>query len=167
MNETFTRRIFLFMLIILPFYLSVSLYFLDKKYFLCPIEYKEDLIIRDDKRGDGYFGAKRNGQRIHSGIDFLAQIDTLVLASRSGKVISARENKGMGKYIIIQHPHNFITLYGHLLAIYVAKNEFVRQGQVIARVGKTGNAKFRDIQPHLHFEIKKNGIPQNPLEYLE
>jgi murein DD-endopeptidase MepM/ murein hydrolase activator NlpD len=161
------KKIFLLLLITLPLYLSISLYFLDKKYFLCPIEYKWDLVIRCDGRGDGFFGAKRNGQRMHTGIDLLAQINTPVLASRSGKVISATQNKGMGKYIIIRHPNNFITIYGHLLAIYVVKNEFVRQGQVIARVGKTGNANFRDVQPHLHFEIRKDGIPQDPLEYLE
>jgi len=73
----------------------------------------------------------------------------------------------MGNFIIIRHPGNIITMYGHLFRIYVNKNAFVRQGEVIGSVGKTGNANYRDIQPHLHFEIRKNGVPQDPLEYIE
>jgi len=104
---------------------------------------------------------------VHEGIDLFAEIGSPVLACRSGRIIAARKNRGMGNYIIIRHPGNIITVYGHLFRIYVYKNAFVRQGQVIGSVGKTGNANYRDIQPHLHFEIRKNGIPQDPLVYLE
>jgi len=161
------RKIWFFLLIILPIYFLISLYFLDKNYFLCPVEYERDIVVRCDSRGDGFFGADRNGSRTHQGIDLLAKIDTPVLTSRSGRVIAVKQNRGMGKYVIIQHAGNIRTIYGHLSEIYVTHNEFVRQGQIIGRVGKTGNANFRDIQPHLHFEIRKAGIPQDPLEYLE
>lgn len=154
------------LLIILSIYLVVSLYFLDKVYFLCPIEYKGDIIIRSDSYGDGSFAANRRGRRAHQGIDLFAPIDTPVLASCSGRVVAARENNGMGKYIIIRHRDNIITLYGHLSKSYVTQNQFVRQGQVIGGVGKTGNANLRAIQPHLHFEVRRNGIPQEPLNYL-
>jgi len=161
------KKILLFSLIILPIYLFITLYFLDKHYFICPIEYKRDIVIRNDRYGEGFFAANRKGSRIHEGVDLFAEIGTPVLAARSGRVISANKNHGMGKYVVIRHPDSIITIYGHLSKIYVSKNEFVKQGQVIGNVGKTGNANFRDIQPHLHFEARKNGIPQDPLEYLE
>ena len=161
------KKSLLFLLIVLPIFLLISLYFLDKQYFICPIEYKRDIVIRSDRRGDGLFAANRNGRRVHEGIDLFAAIGTPVLASRSGRVIAAKKNQGMGKYVIIKHPDSIVTIYGHLSKIYVGKNQFVQQGQIIGSVGKTGNANFRDIQPHLHFEVRKNGIPQDPLEYLE
>lgn len=148
-------------------YLWVSLYFLDRVYFLCPIEYKGDVLVRYDSRGGGSFGSPRGGNRLHQGLDLLAKIGTGVLASRTGKVITVAKDNGMGNYIIIKHPHNFITLYGHLQQIYVTKNQWLRQGQVIATVGNTGNARYQGIQAHLHFEIRKNGIPQDPIEHLQ
>jgi murein DD-endopeptidase MepM/ murein hydrolase activator NlpD len=161
------KKILLFLLILLPIYLLVSLYFLDKDYFLCPIEYKRDVLIRSDSRGDGFFAAERSGRRLHNGIDLFAEIGTPVMASRSGIVIAAKHTRGMGNYVIIRHPGNIITIYGHLLRIYISQNNFVRQGEVIGAVGKTGNANYRDILPHLHFEVRKDGIPEDPLEYLE
>ena len=151
----------------MPVYLAVSLYFLDKNYFICPIEYKGDAVIRCDSKGEGFFAAKRNGNKLHEGADFFAEIGSPVLAARSGRVIAARRSKGMGNFVVIRHPGNIITTYGHLQRIYVHKNAFVRQGEIIAAVGKTGNANYRAIQPHLHFEVRKNGVPQDPLEYLE
>lgn len=161
------KRALLFLLIIFLIYLLISLYFLDKDYFLCPIEYERDIVIRSDKRGNGFFAASRNDNRLHQGIDLLAKIGTPVVACRSGKVIAAKYNQGMGKHLIIRHPGNLTTLYGHLSEIYVLKDRFVRQGEIIGAVGKTGNANFYNIQPHLHFEIRKNNIAQDPLEYLE
>jgi len=161
------KKILLFLFIILPIYFLTSLYFLDKDYFLCPIEYKRDIIIRSDNRGNGFFGAERNGKRIHQGLDLFAEIGTPVLASRSGRVVAAAQNNGIGKFVIIKHPDSIATIYGHLSEIFVKKNQFVRQGEIIGSVGKTGNANFRDIQPHLHFEVRGNGVPQDPLEYLE
>jgi len=59
------------------------------------------------------------------------------------------------------------TLYGHLARIDVADGCFVRQGQAVGRVGKTGNADHPDMQAHLHFEVKKDEVYLDPLEYLE
>jgi len=157
------RKILLFLLIILPIYLLVSLYFIDKEYFVCPIDYKRDILIRCDSRGEGFFAASRRGNRFHEGIDLFAQIGSPVRAVRSGRVINANSNKGMGNYVIIRHPDNLITIYGHLSSIDVSQNEFVRQDEIIGRVGKTGNANYPNIQPHLHFEVRKNGIPRDPL----
>ncbi|TRZ95373.1 M23 family metallopeptidase [bacterium] len=159
------KTIFLFLILFL-FFVAVGIYFLDKDPFLCPIEYAKDILIRSDAYGEGLFAASRRGNRLHNGIDLLAEIGSPVLASRSGIVIAVTNSPGMGNYVILCHTRNITTIYGHLNAIYVVKGGFVRQGQVIASVGKTGNANARGILPHLHFEVRKSGIPQDPLEYL-
>jgi murein DD-endopeptidase MepM/ murein hydrolase activator NlpD len=161
------KKILVFLLIFLPVYLLASLYFLDKSYFICPIEYKSDILIRRDSRGDGFFAAERSGNRLHNGIDLFAEIGTPVMASRSGIVVAAKQSRGMGNYVIIRHPGNIVTIYSHLSRIYVARNNLVRQGEVIGAVGKTGNANYRAILPHLHFEVRRGGIPEDPLQYLE
>jgi len=160
------KKILLIILIVTAVFVFLGLARMDKQYFICPVEYNNDIIIRNDNRGDGLFAAQRSGNRMHQGIDLLADVGTPVLTARSGKVISATRNRGMGKYVIVRHRGNIITIYGHLSEIYVHKNEYVRQGQIIGSVGKTGNARPADMLPHLHFEIRKNGIPQDPLEYI-
>ncbi|MDP2940959.1 MAG: M23 family metallopeptidase [Candidatus Omnitrophota bacterium] len=157
-------------LILLIFFLAsalVVLYFIDSRRFICPIKYQNDILIRSDGRGDGVFAAERSGRRLHEGLDLYAPLGTPIFACRSGRVSSAKENHGMGKYVVLRHSGGFITIYGHLSQIAVAKNQFVRRGQMIGLVGKTGNADYRDIQPHLHFEVRKGGVPVDPLEYLE
>jgi len=161
------KKIFLLSLIILPICLFATIYFLDKVSFLCPIEYKSDIVIRCDSMGDGFFSASRNGNRRHAGIDLLAQAGTPVRASRLGIVTAASQNRGMGKYVTIKHLQGLTTIYGHLSQISVRKNSFVRQGDIIGMVGKTGNANSRSILPHLHFEVRKDGVPVDPLPYLE
>jgi len=161
------RKILLISLLILAVYAAINYYFSDKYYFICPINYNGNIIVRSDSRGDGFFGSSRNGNRMHQGIDLYAPIDTPVLAVRSGIVTAAKKSRGMGNYVIIRHSFNISSIYGHLSQILVTKNQIVRQGHIIGTVGKTGNAKSPGIQPHLHFEIRKNGIPQEPLKYLE
>lgn len=161
------KKALLILLFIVSGYYVISFYFIDKYYFLSPINYSGDFIIRSDIRGDGFFGSHRNGSRTHQGIDLFAEVGTPVLAARSGIVIQAKSSRGMGNYVIIRHSLKLATIYGHLSWINVSRNQFIRQGHIIGSVGKTGNANYRDIQPHLHFEVKKNGIPQDPLGYLE
>jgi murein DD-endopeptidase MepM/ murein hydrolase activator NlpD len=161
------KKTLLFLLIILPIFIILILYFISACTFACPIKYRNGIIVRSDARGDGFFGSERNGNRFHEGVDLLAEVGTPVLAAASGKVIAAKRTKGMGKFVIIRHPRGISTLYGHLSEICVRKGQFVRQGQIIGRVGKTGNANYRNIQPHLHFEVMKDRVPQDPLEYLE
>ncbi|MDD5156280.1 MAG: M23 family metallopeptidase [Candidatus Omnitrophica bacterium] len=162
------KKLLLFLLLFLAAYLSASLYFSDKKYFLCPIKYSGDILVRSDSQGDGFFGAARNGNRTHRGLDLLAEVGAPVFASRLGMVVvSTNERNGMGRYVIIRHLGNLTTLYGHLSEVYVHKYQLVRQGALIGRTGKTGNARSRAMQPHLHFEVKKNGVPQDPMDYLK
>jgi murein DD-endopeptidase MepM/ murein hydrolase activator NlpD len=161
------KKALLILFALLPPYFVSSLYFLDKHSFICPIEYKREFVIRCDLRGDGFFAASRNGKRIHQGLDLVAQVGTPVLAVRSGKASVFNQANGMGNYVIIRHAENISTLYGHLSKVYVKNNSILRQGQVLGAAGKTGNANYSDIQAHLHFEVRVNGVAQDPLEYLE
>lgn len=143
-----------------------SCYFLDKNSFLSPIAYSTNIPIREDVFGEGDFGAKRSGRRLHLGVDILAKIGEPVCAAKCGLVINAENNRGMGNYVEILHRGGLVTIYGHLSQIDVYQGQRVCQGQRIGAVGKTGNAKNRLILPHLHFEVRKFGIPQDPILYL-
>ncbi len=98
----------------------------------------------------------------HAGIDLTAAYGTPIRAARSGRVISCGWNGGLGKTVILRHDMGFQTVYGHCSHIRVKKNQYVKKGQVIASVGKTGQA----TGPHLHFEVRKQGRSVNPLRYL-
>jgi murein DD-endopeptidase MepM/ murein hydrolase activator NlpD len=161
------KKILLFLLITVIVFVSTGILFLYKERFISPIVYQKDWIIRNDGRGNGYFGTHRSGRRTHQGVDLLAEIGTPILASRSGIVTSAKQIRGMGKYVVIKHFGGYITLYGHLSAIYVHKGQIIFRGKIIGLVGKTGNANYRNILPHVHFELRKNGVPQDPLYYLD
>jgi len=161
------RKIPLILLIVLSISLLAGFTAFKRSRFICPVKYKDEILIRCDGRGDGFFAAGRRGGRLHNGVDLYARVGTPVYASRYGRVIAAKRNRGMGKYVIIRHWGGYTSVYGHLAKIYVRKNQLVRQGRIIGTVGKTGNARYRGIQPHLHFEIKRKGIPQDPLDYIQ
>lgn len=156
-------------LVIFIFYLAHELYYLDKAYFFCPVEYKQDtIIIRHDSYGNGNFLSNRSGNRKHNGIDLQARSGSAVYAVRSGKVIRAQFHPGMGNFIEISHsPQGYVTVYGHLSKIGVRPGQRLRQAQKIGEVGKTGNANHRGVIPHLHFEIRKDNVPLDPMKFIE
>lgn len=123
--------------------------------------------IRNDAFGEGEFGAKRSNGRSHAGIDILAPVGTPVFASKSGTAFCGNVPAGYGKYVMIYHPDGYVTLYGHLSAWALVSPQKVRRGDLIGFVGKTGNAQNREMQPHLHFEIKKEGEPLDPDKLLK
>lgn len=138
----------------------------DVKPFVSPIRYTGKVQIRNDSYGDGHFGAPRSRGRTHKGLDICAPLYSEVIAPMGGRVEAGFSKDGMGKYIIIKHPGDHVTLYGHLSKWCVKRRQRIRQGTVIGYVGKTGNAKYKGINPHLHFEIRKNGNYIDPLLFL-
>ncbi|HBE77662.1 MAG TPA: hypothetical protein DDW65_07725 [Firmicutes bacterium] len=98
----------------------------------------------------------------HTGIDIAAEYGTPIMAADSGIVIFAGFNGGYGKMLLIDHGSGFSTLYGHTSVLLVDKGQTVVKGQIVAKIGTTGLS----TGPHLHFEIRKNGTPVNPLDYL-
>ncbi|MBN1872297.1 MAG: M23 family metallopeptidase [Candidatus Omnitrophica bacterium] len=137
----------------------------DKVPFLAPVAQKE-LQIRNDNYGNGHFGARRSGGRTHRGIDISAPLGIQVTASKGGRVITAYQKHGMGMYVIINHPKKLSTLYGHLSKVLVKNNAKVKQGEVIGLVGKTGNANYRQMKTHLHFEVRDDGEYLDPEDFL-
>ena len=154
-----------FIIIATSWFIYESRYF-NKVEFLSPIAFEGNIPIRNDAMGSGEFGAKRKGKRTHTGLDILAKVGTPVKAIRSARVINVEEHPRLGKYVEIRHRDGLISIYAHLSKIKVKKYQRLRQGQIIGEVGKTGNARHPKIKPHLHFEIRKGGIPQDPKEYL-
>lgn len=101
--------------------------------------------------------------RMHEGVDIAASTGTPIYAAASGRVIFAGWKSGYGKCVIINHGNGYQTVYGHASTIYVRSGQYINKGERIAAVGSTG----RSTGPHLHFEVRKNGIPQNPLKYIK
>lgn len=95
-------------------------------------------------------------------MDFAAEIGTPVHATGDGKVIKVEIERGYGKSIVIDHGFSYTTLYGHLDRYNVKKGQKVKRGDVIAYVGNTGGLS---TGPHLHYEVRKNNIPKNPINY--
>ena len=103
-----------------------------------------------------------NYMRMHNGIDIAAAGGTNILAAESGTVIVAEYNSGYGNYIIVDHGNGYSTLYAHSSRLIASVGDHVNRGDVIALVGTTGNSTGN----HLHFEVRVNGTPTNPLDYL-
>jgi murein DD-endopeptidase MepM/ murein hydrolase activator NlpD len=96
--------------------------------------------------------------RMHTGIDIGAPMGATITAAAAGRVIMAGWYGGYGNAIIIDHGGQTSTLYGHCSQIFVANGQDVQRGQAIGAVGMTGEA----TGPHLHFEIRINGVPVDP-----
>ncbi len=99
----------------------------------------------------------------HRALDIAAPAGTLVTAADRGVVLRAGwNNQGYGFFVIIDHNIDYVTLYGHLSEVLVVEGQVVAQGQILGKVGSTGNSSG----PHLHFEIRDFGRLTNPLEHL-
>ncbi|PAB59665.1 peptidoglycan DD-metalloendopeptidase family protein [Anaeromicrobium sediminis] len=105
---------------------------------------------------------KRWGKH-HKGVDIGAAIGTPIKATGGGKVVYSGWKNGYGKIIILDHGNGFQSYYAHCNSLKAKVGEYVKKGEVIATVGKTG----RVTGPHLHFEVRKNGVAIDPLNYVK
>ncbi|WP_289002183.1 murein hydrolase activator EnvC [uncultured Megasphaera sp.] len=101
-------------------------------------------------------------QILHSGIDIGVDYGTPVHAADSGVVVEADWISGYGYAVVIDHGNGLSTLYGHNESLAVSAGQSVSKGQVIAYAGSTGNS----TGPHVHFEVRSNGEPVDPMGYL-
>ena len=101
-------------------------------------------------------------QRFHGGLDFAADYGSPILAADRGVVIFAGWYGGFGNTVILDHGNGLTTLYAHAQELYVAEGETVERGKAIAAVGSTGLS----TGPHLHFEVRKEGEPVDPVGFL-
>ncbi len=100
-------------------------------------------------------------QRLHEGMDFSCPVGTDVYATGRGRVIFAGWKSGYGNLIEIDHGYNYVTRFAHLSKINVKQGQTVERGEKIAEVGNTG----KSTGPHLHYEVRLRGVPQNPVNY--
>jgi murein DD-endopeptidase MepM/ murein hydrolase activator NlpD len=103
-----------------------------------------------------------NQREFHKGLDIGTRVGTPIIAPADGLAVFVGREGSFGKMIVINHGYNMVTRYGHLHEIQVKKGQYVKRGQVIGTVGKTG----RCTGPHLHYEVLVNGVPVNPLRYI-
>nr|MBC7244903.1 M23 family metallopeptidase [Chloroflexota bacterium] len=127
-------------------------------------------IPENAKRGTGKFGWPVSGyitqrySEVHPAVDIGVPEGTPVKAADSGYIaVVGRSDTGYGRYVLIDHGNGFQTVYAHLSVIYVEVGHSVGKGQTIGLSGNTG----KSTGPHLHFEIKLNGVRRNPFIYLK
>lgn len=99
--------------------------------------------------------------KFHEGMDFASAVGTKVYATGAGTVLSAGWKSAYGNLIEIDHGYGYITRYAHLSKIDVKPGQKVSRGFYIGQVGNTG----KSTGPHLHYEVRHNGVPQNPVNY--
>ena len=100
----------------------------------------------------------------HNALDIANPSAPGIVAADSGTVVKVEYLRyGYGQHVLIDHGNGYQTLYAHMSDIYVKPGNAVARGQVIGRMGSSG----RSTGTHLHFEIRKNGVIQNPLSYLK
>lgn len=111
----------------------------------------------------GYRICPYHGKELHPGLDIPAPSGTDVLATASGRVITARFHDSLGNYIEIDHGNGIVSRYAHNSKLLVKVGDTVKQGQVISKVGSTGTS----TGPHSHFEIRVDGQPKPTLNYVK
>ena len=109
-------------------------------------------------REDPFTGSRK----LHAGVDIAAQSGAPVVAPAAGTVIFAGTDGGYGNLLVLDHGYGVQTIYGHLSEFKTKVGAKVERGDDIGLVGNTG----RSTGPHLHYEVKVNGVPQNPSKFI-
>lgn len=123
------------------------------------------IAIKDFKGINSAYGYRIHPiykQRIaHMGMDFAGKINTPIYATGDGTVITVEKERGYGKRVIINHGYGYNTIYAHLNGFKVKFGQKVKRGEIIGYLGNTGVS----TGPHLHYEVRKNDQPVNPINY--
>jgi len=98
----------------------------------------------------------------HEGVDIVNDVGTPVKATADGVVSMAGWEKSFGYTVVINHGNGYTTRYGHMLKYICSEGQCIKKGQVIGYLGNTG----RSTAPHLHYEVRLNGVAVNPVKYL-
>jgi murein DD-endopeptidase MepM/ murein hydrolase activator NlpD len=101
-------------------------------------------------------------RRMHQGLDIATPHGQPIYSPSEGTVVFAGTEGGYGKVLVIDHGYGVKTRYGHLSEIFVHLGDRIRRGDKVAAVGNTG----RSTGPHLHYEVRVNGIPENPRKFI-
>jgi len=139
-----------------------------KEKMLASIPAIQPVNNRDLRRIGSYFGTRMDPfykvRKHHEGMDFSASVGTEVYATGNGTITNAGRDTdgGYGNQVIIDHGYNYNTRYAHLSRIFVKPGQKILRGQIIGYVGNTG----KSTSPHLHYEVRKNGIPLNPIYFF-
>jgi murein DD-endopeptidase MepM/ murein hydrolase activator NlpD len=140
----------------------------NKERMLVSIPAIQPISNKDLRRIGSYFGERVDPfykvHKFHEGMDFCASIGTEVYATGNGIIEMAGHDDGggYGNEIVIDHGYSYKTVYAHLSRIIVKPGQKVLRGQVIGYVGNTG----KSTAPHLHYEVRKNGVPLNPIYFF-
>jgi septal ring factor EnvC (AmiA/AmiB activator) len=139
----------------------------NKEKMLASLPAIQPVKNKDLRRVGSYFGTRMDPfykvRKFHEGIDFTAPVGTEIYATGNGTVAEAgRSAGGYGNQVVIDHGYTYRTVYAHLSRIFVRPGQKVFRGQVIGYVGNTG----KSTAPHLHYEVRKNGFPVNPIYFF-
>jgi len=127
----------------------------------------QPMLIKDLTHIASYYGYRTDPVygviKHHDGIDFTAPTGTPVYATGDGKVcLTKYSRRGYGNQVEVDHGFSLKTKYAHLYKIKVRRGKKVKRGDIIGYVGNTG----KSLGPHLHYEVRKNNVPVNPINYF-
>lgn len=139
----------------------------NKEKLLAALPAIQPISNRDLRRIGSFFGYRTDPfykiKKFHEGVDFTAPVGTEIYATGDGTVTEVERLKvGYGNYVVIDHGFSYETVYAHLSKFNVRRGQQVKRGQVIGYVGNTG----KSTAPHLHYEVRRNGRPVNPIHYF-
>ncbi|MFN2357333.1 MAG: peptidoglycan DD-metalloendopeptidase family protein [Desulfotignum sp.] len=152
--------------------LTVKQQFLDFDHLIKELEKKKNLLASTPSikpvdgwitSGFGYRDSPFTGERVfHSGLDISNKPGTEIMATADGKISYAARKELLGNLVNIDHGYGRVTRYGHLEKILVKPGQRVKRGDIIGLMGNTGQS----TGPHLHYEVRINGAPIDPLKYI-
>ena len=145
---------------------------LDFEHLIKKLEEKRNLLASTPsiRPVDGWitsrFGYRKSPftgrKEFHAGLDIANKSGTQIIATANGRVSYAARKMYIGNLVVIDHGHGRVTKFGHLKKILVKQGQKVKRGEVIGLIGNTG----RSTGPHVHYEVRINGTPVNPLKYI-